>query len=379
MSLDYLKRCWAEIDLDALDGNIKAIQTICPDKEIIGIVKANAYGHSDAICAEEMYRLGIRRFAVSNIHEADRLRKIIGDMNCFLLVFGYIREENFEQIAGLNVTVTLGSVEFAQRLNGFAKDKGIKIKGHIAFDTGMSRVGIRSGEEAESIMLLSNIEVTGMYTHFAVSDELDEDSRKFTLQQYDKLAELSKNHNLPLHCQNSGAVCYHSQMKSDYIRPGIMPYGLSPNPKAGSNVKLKQIMTLKSVIDQLKTIPKGTDVSYGRTYTADSEQIIALVPVGYGDGYSRALSNKAVVAVNGVLCPVRGRICMDQMMVDVTEAKAKIGDEVILYSGDYEQTSIDCIADLLGTINYEVVCDVSARVPRVAVRDGKAVRVVNER
>ena len=138
-------------------------------------------------------------------------------------------------------------------------------------------------------------------------------------------------------------------------------------------------MTLKSVIDQLKTIPKGTDVSYGRTYTADSEQIIALVPVGYGDGYSRALSNKAVVAVNGVLCPVRGRICMDQMMVDVTEAKAKIGDEVILYSGDYEQTSIDCIADLLGTINYEVVCDVSARVPRVAVRDGKAVRVVNER
>ena len=135
MSLDFLKRCWAEIDLDALDSNIKAIRECCPDKEMIGVVKANAYGHSDVLCGAEMYSQGIRRFAVSNINEARRLRQIIGDNGCFLPVFGYIREENFEDISELNVTVSLGSVEFAERINDLAKKKNVKIKAHIAFDT----------------------------------------------------------------------------------------------------------------------------------------------------------------------------------------------------------------------------------------------------
>ena len=379
MSLDFLKRCWAEIDLDALDSNIKAIREYCPHKEMIGVVKANAYGHSDVICGAEMYREGIRRFAVSNINEARRLRQIIGDNNCFLLIFGYIREENFEDILELNATVSLGSVEFAERIDSFAKSKNTKIKAHIAFDTGMSRVGIRTREEADKILALSNIEVGGMYTHFAVSDELDNNNIEFTFKQYERFLELTKGYGLPLHCQNSGGVCFYTELKSDYIRPGIMPYGLYPNPNMKEAVELKQIMTLKSVIDQLKVIPKGTDISYGRTYTSDREQIIAVVPVGYADGYSRSLSNKGMVAVNGVLCPVRGRICMDQMMIDVTEAGAKIGDEVVLYSGEYRETSVDHIARLLGTINYEVVCDVAARVPKVAVRNGKVVGVANER
>ena len=379
MSLDFLKRCWAEIDLDALDSNIKAIREYCPNKEMIGVVKANAYGHSDVLCGAEMYRMGIRRFAVSNINEAHRLRQIIGDNDCFLLVFGYIREENFEDILELNVTVSLGSPEFAERVSAFAKKKNAKIKAHIAFDTGMSRVGIRTREEADKILALPNIEVGGMYTHFAVSDELDRDNREFTLMQYEKFSELTKGYDLPLHCQNSGGVYFYPEIQSDYIRPGIMPYGLYPNPNVKEAVKLKQVMTLKSVIDQLKVIPKGTDISYGRTYTSDRDQIIAVVPAGYADGYSRTLSNRGMAAVNGVLCPVRGRICMDQMMIDVTEAGAKIGDEVILYSGEYEETSVDHIAELLGTINYEVVCDISARVPKVAVRNGKIVGVANER
>lgn len=379
MDIKFLKRCWAEIDLDALDSNIKAIRAWCPGKELIGVVKANAYGHSDIICVEEMYRMGIRHFAVSNINEAHRLRQITGGRDCFLLVFGYIREENFDELLELNITVTLGSVEFAERLGEFAEKKNVKIRAHIAFDTGMSRVGIRTREEADRILALSNIEVTGMYTHFAAADELDADSREYTLKQYNRLLELSRGYNLPLHCQNSGAVCFYPEIDSDYIRPGIMPYGLYPNPAVKKSVELKQIMTLKSVIDQLKVIPKGTDISYGRTYTADREQIIAVVPAGYADGYSRLLSNKGRVAVNGTLCPVRGRICMDQMMVDVTEAGAKIGDEVILYGGDYRETSVDYIADLLGTISYEVVCGVSARVPKVAVRKGEVVAAANER
>lgn len=379
MHSKFLKRCWAEIDLDAFDSNIKAIRQQCPDKEMIGVVKANAYGHSDMICAKEMYRVGIRSFAVSNIHEADRLRQIIGNSGCLLLVFGYIREEDFGKIEGLNVTVTAGSVEFAERLNRYAQKENIRIKAHIAFDTGMSRVGVRTREEADRIIALPNLNITGMYSHFAVSDELDESSRKYTEEQYKRLLELSEGYGVPVHCQNSGAVCFHPDMKSDFIRPGLMPYGYMPNTKAENDLKLKQIMTLKSVIDQIKTIPKSTDISYGRTYTTDKDQLIAIVPVGYADGYSRALSNVGKVAVNGVLCPIRGRICMDQMMVDITEAGAKIGDEVILYSGDYKETSVDYIAELLGTISYEVICDVSARVPKVAVRGGKVVGVVNER
>lgn len=379
MNFDYLKRCWAEIDLDAFDSNIEAIRQKCPDKEIIGVVKANAYGHSDMICAKEMYRMGIHNFAVSNIHEADRLRKIIENNDCLLLVFGYIREEDFHKIEELNVTVTAGSVEFAERLSRYAQEKNIRIKAHIAFDTGMSRVGVSTREEADKIIALPNLDITGMYSHFAVSDETDENDTEYTKKQYKKLLELSEGYGVPLHCQNSGAVCFHSDMKSDFIRPGLMPYGYLPNTEAEPALKLKQIMTLKSVIDQIKLIPKNTDIGYGRTYTTDRDQLIAIVPVGYADGYSRALSNVGKVAVGGVLCPIRGRICMDQMMVDITEANAKIGDEVILYSGDYEETSIDYIAKLLGTISYEVICDVSARVPKVAVRGGEVEEVVNER
>ena len=375
--MNFLKRCWAEIDLDALDFNLESIRAHCPDKEIVAIIKANAYGHSDIICAKEYYRLGIRRFAVSNYHEAERIREIIGD--CFLLVFGYIPQEHFGDILRLNLTVTAGSVEFAERLDKFAAGQGAKISVNIAVDTGMTRVGIRTAEEMSEISALKNLEITGIYSHFAVSDMPDSENAEFTKKQYEKISLLAKNMNVPVHLHNSGGIAFHSDMQADWIRPGIVLYGLSPNTGAENPLKLKQVMTLKSVIDQLKVVPKGVDIGYGRTYTTDSEQVIALVPTGYADGYSRALSNKGHAIVNGVLCPIRGRVCMDQMMIDVTKAGAKLGDEVKLYSDEFEETSLDYIADVLGTISYEVVCNVSARVPRVAVRNGKSVEVVNER
>ena len=377
--MNFLKRCWAEIDLDALDFNLESIKTHCPDKEIIAVMKANAYGHSDVICGREYYRLGVRRFAVSNFHEAERVREIIGDNECFLLVFGYIGEEHFEDILRLNLTVTAGSVEFAERLDGFAASRGVKIPVNVALDTGMTRVGVRTAEEVNGIAALKNLEITGMYSHFAVSDMTDGESVEFTQRQYEKFSLLAKNMNVPLHIHNSGGIAYHNDMQADWIRPGVILYGLSPNTGAENPLKLKQVMTLKSVIDQLKVVPAGVEVGYGRTYTTDSEQVLALVPVGYADGYSRGLSNKGFAAVNGVLCPIRGRVCMDQMMVDVTKAGAGLGDEVKLYSGEFAETSIDHIADVLGTIGYEVVCNVSARVPRVAVRKGEIVEVVNER
>ena len=377
--MNFLKRCWAEIDLDALDFNFEAIKAQCPDKEIIAVMKANAYGHSDVICAREYYRLGVRCFAVSNFHEAERIREIIGDNGCFLLVFGYIGEEYFDDILRLNLTVTAGSVEYAVRLNSLAAGKNVKIPVHIAVDTGMTRVGVRTADEAGEIAMLKNLEITGMYSHFAVSDMTEGENVEFTRRQYEKISQLAKNMNIPFHIHNRGGIAFHDNMQADWARPGIILYGLSPNTAAENPLKLRQVMTLKSVIDQLKVVPKGVDIGYGRTYTTDSEQVIALVPTGYADGYSRALSGRGFAAVNGVLCPIRGRVCMDQMMIDVTKANAVLGDEVKLYSGEFEETGIDHIADILGTIGYEVVCSVSARVPRAAVRKGEIVEVVNER
>ena len=377
--MNFLRRCWAEIDLDALAFNLESIKAQCPGKDVIAVVKANAYGHSDIICAKEYYRLGIRRFAVSNLHEAERIREIIGDNECFLLVFGYIPQENFEDVLRLNLTVTAGSVEFAERIDMFAAEKGVKIPVNIALDTGMTRVGIRTVEETDRIASLKNLEVTGMYSHFSVGDMTEIENMEFTQKQYKKFLQLTKSTNLPLHSQNSGGIAFHSDIKADWIRPGLILYGLSPNTSVKNPLKLKQVMTLKSVIDQLKVVPKGVDVGYGRTYTTDSQQVLALVPTGYADGYSRALSNKGSAVVNGVLCPIRGRVCMDQMMIDVTNANARLGDEVKLYSGDFMETSLDHIADILGTISNEVICNVSARVPRVAVRKGKIEEVVNER
>lgn len=377
--MNFLRRCWAEIDLDAFDFNIESIKRHCPDKEIIAVLKANAYGHSDVIIGKEYYRLGVRRFAVSNLHEAQRLREIICDNDCFMLVFGYIPEECFGEVLRLNLTVTAGSTEFSERLSSFAEEHNTKIPVHIALDTGMTRVGVRTKEEIESIMSLKGLEVGGFYSHFAVSDVLDEDSRKFTFEQHKRFLELAEGYGLPLHCQNSGGICFYPDIKSDLMRPGLIPFGLSPNTSAETLLPLKQVMTLKSVIDQLKTVPRGTTVSYGRTYTLDREQILAVVPVGYADGYSRLLSNKGMAVVGGKLCPIRGRVCMDQLMIDVTDTNAKIGDEVKFYSGDFKETSLDHIADVIGTISNEVVCNVSARVPRVAVRGGTVVEVVNER
>ena len=365
--------------MDAFDHNVESIKKHCPDKEIIAVLKANAYGHSDVIIGKEYYRLGVRHFAVSNLHEAQRLREIIGDNDCFILVFGYIPEDCFDEIIRLKLTATAGSAEFAERLDGFAAKRNTKIPVHIALDTGMTRVGARTREEIEKIMSLEGLEVCGLYSHFAVSDVLDGESREFTFQQYKRFLELAEGYDLPLHCQNSGGICFYPDLRSDLMRPGLISFGLSPNTSAEIPLPLKQVMTLKSVIDQLKAVPKGATVSYGRTYTLDKEQLLAVVPVGYADGYSRLLSNKGMAVVGGKLCPIRGRVCMDQLMIDVTDAHAEIGDEVKLYCGDFKETSLDHIADVTGTISNEVVCCVSARVPRVAVRGGEVVEVVNER
>lgn len=378
--MEYLKRAWAEIDLDALGFNLEQIRKTAPEKEVIAVVKANAYGHSDKIVCKEYYRLGVRFFAVSNVREAQTVRELLPQSDVKILVFGYIMPPYFDLILRYGLIVTAGSVEYARELNDFALKNNTKIKVHINYDTGMSRVGVETEEEIDEILSMKGLEVLAGYSHFAVSDGLEENDLRFTDEQERRLSAAFIRRKLPFHSQASGGIAFHSDFPGSYLRPGLILYGCSPNTSVKNPIELKQVMTLKSEINQLKLVKKGTSIGYGRTYTPDKDELVALIPIGYADGYSRLLSNKGVVAVRDTLCHIRGRVCMDQLMIDVSSVKGvSVGDEVLLYSDRFHETSLDHIADVTGTISNETICAVSARVPRVAVRNGEIVEVVVER
>lgn len=366
--MDLLRRTWVEINLSALDNNIAEIKKLCQNKEIMAVVKANAYGHENRIICTELNRLGIKYFAVSNISEAEDLRLILPENE--IMIFGYTEGDVFlKSILNNNFIQTVGSVEYAERLSSFALSENRRIRVHIKINTGMARAGIDDKKEFEHIQNLKGLICEGCFTHFAVSDSLSDNDFEYTETQQKKLLEYAKGQNLLIHSQNSGGILYHSDFESDMVRTGIIMYGYTPNNALETPVNLSPVMTLKSVINQLKIIKTGDSVSYGRTYTADSERLTAVVPIGYADGYSRMFSNKGLVCVRDILCPVLGRVCMDQIIIDVTGVKGVcVGDEVEIYSGHKKETSVEYNADLLGTIAYELVCNVGHRVPRIAVR-----------
>lgn len=373
-----LHRVWAEISLDALENNIKNIKNYIGGKEIMAVVKANAYGHGVALIAPELYRLGITRFSVSNIGEARELRELLPEAD--ILVFGGCEAEWFGYISDLNLIQTVGDMEFAEELSAWAVKSNKTIRVHIKADTGMSRIGIETAEDAEKIMSLPALSVEGVYTHFACSDSLDPSDMSFTNEQEENLrriAALAVEKGIPVYSQNSGGILYHPNFKGGIVRSGIITYGCMPSTAEKLPFPLAPVLTLKSQVCQVKKIPAGRSVGYGRTYTTDKETEIAVIPVGYADGYSRRLSGIGAVYINGKRCPVCGRVCMDQMMVDVTGADVKTGDTAVLYSDSIPEITVDAIADRIGTIGYELLCAVGARVPRVAVKNGKVVAAEN--
>lgn len=371
----FLKRAWAEIDLSALEKNYLQIKNLAGEKEVLAVVKANAYGHDDVSVSAKLQSLGVKYFGVSNLWEAEKLRN--NNITGTILIFGYTDEGYFEDLAKYDITQTVGSVEYANLLNNFAAEKGIKLPVHIKINTGMTRVGIDSEQEIEEILALENLHCTAAYTHFAVADSLDGNDIAYTNEQYNKIIQIAKNKGLLIHCQNSGGILYHSQFEADIVRAGIILYGNSPSYNVPVPMDLHPLMKVKTVVTQLKTIPKGTAVSYGLTYTADSPRLIAVVSIGYADGYLRAFSNKGKMAVNGVVVPVIGRVCMDQVILDVTDVpNIKDNDEVEVYSDSFTETGIDYNAEMIGTIGYELTCDVAARVPRVIIEDGKIQKVI---
>lgn len=373
-----LHRVWAEINLNSLENNINEIKKFAVGKDIMAVVKANAYGHGVGLIAPTLFGMGITRFCVSNIGEAKELREILPSAD--ILIFGGSEEEWFGDISELSFIQTVGDVEFARQLSDWAVKNGKKIRVHIKIDTGMSRIGIETEEELEKIMSLKGLSAEGAYTHFACSDSLENGDMEYTLLQEQTLRRIAKKaeeNGVCVYSQNSGGILYHPEFKGKIVRSGIITYGCMPSTAEKLPIKLTPVLTLKSQVCQVKTIGGGRSVGYGRAYTTEKETKIAVIPVGYADGYSRRLSGCGQVYINGRLCPICGRVCMDQMMVDVTGLDVATGDAAVLYSDVIPEITVDAIADKIGTIGYELLCAVGARVPRIAVKDGRIIAAEN--
>lgn len=373
----YLKRAWAEISLSALKQNVETIRALnTGSTEIMTVVKADAYGHGDErICRYLANDCGVKYFAVSNLDEAISVRGYCPDAE--ILILGYTPPEYAHEIAQYNIIQGIVSIEYAKAL---VKNSFDNIRCHIKIDTGMGRVGLKCdtpqecAEEVTQLCSMKGLTVEGIYTHFSVADSRTPDNiaytnrqEKFILDTYNCL--VSQGINLPhVHFMNSAAVCCRNSSKSTLARAGIILYGLHPDISLDMPEGLKPVMELKAVISHVKTVNAGDCISYGRTFTAEHEMRIATVTIGYADGYARLLSSKGEMLVHGKRCKIVGRVCMDQLMIDVTNVQADAGDIVTLIGRDGDDfISADELAAIYGTIGYEVVCGISKRVPRIYI------------
>lgn len=375
--MEFLRRTWAEIDLSALLHNFKVIKKKSGNAPVMAVVKADAYGHSVKDIAPLLDKAGADSFAVSNVLEAVELRDL--GIKKPVLILGYTPVENADLLWKYDISQAVFSYDYAEKLSHKATAENEKIKIHLKLDTGMSRLGFdcRSNELSglNDVIKSANLpcfECEGVFTHFAVSDRTPQEEEGFTDLQFkrfetavEKLKENGINPEI-CHCSNSAATLLDDK-KMQTVRPGIILYGLNPNADLKLEVELKPVMTLKSVITMVKEIAAGDTVSYGRTFKAEKPLKIATVTAGYADGYPRLLSNKGYVTVNGKKAPVVGRICMDQFLIDVSAVDGvKDGDEVVLFGSC---PTADEIAKICGTINYEIVCGVTKRVPRIIIGD----------
>ncbi len=384
----FHKRAWAEIHLDRLERNFNTLKSFLGRNTLPAVVvKADAYGHGDEAVAPFLEKIGVKWFAVSNISEASRLRCV--GISGEILVLGYCFPEDASEALSNNIIQTVTGYEHALTLSKNVPF-GKKARVHIKIDTGMGRIGVRCddvnvcADEIEKICSIDNISSEGMFTHLSVADSADKGDIAYTNQQIERFQRLDaelvgrKIHLQHKHYLNSAGSVYHSGENSTLARLGIMLYGLYPNHALELPCPLEPVMEFKTTITQVKTIKAGEYVSYGRTFHSEKNTKIASVGVGYADGYPRLLSSKTDVLVNGKRALLAGRVCMDQTMLDVTGLEVKTGDVVTLFgkSGD-EMITADELADIIGTIGYEIICGVSKRVPRVIYYNGEIVKVLD--
>ena len=382
--MELIRRCWAEIDLDQMERNYCALrEKIKPETLMMGVVKADAYGHGAVRCARLLADLGINWFGVSNLSEAVQLRQ--GGITRPVLILGYTPPECAAILAEYGITQTVYSREYLSALSDAAQKAGVTVEVHIKVDTGMGRIGFcdSSNQDFEALCGLRQntfLKVTGIFTHFAVADEKDS-GEEYTKEQFDrfiafcgKLEEAGLKTGLR-HCCNSAGILRYPQMQLDMVRAGVSLYGLLPSADCAESITTYPVMSWRTVVSLVKEIAPGQTVSYGRTFRAVQPMKVATIPVGYADGYSRSYSNRGYVLIRGQKAPILGRVCMDQCLVDVTHIPGvAMGDRVTLAGCDGTQTiTFDGLAKLCSTINYELVCLVGKRVDRIFLKNGRQI------
>ncbi len=386
--MDYnFNRAWAEVNLDNIAHNVKEIRRITnKNTEIMGVVKADAYGHGVMEVTNTLLNNGVTRLAVSMLDEAIQLRK--SGIKVPILILSYTDPRRADEIVNYDVTQTVFSHDLAQALSDASLRNKKNVKIHIKIDTGMTRVGFMPGYSAvknvTEIGKLPGLIIEGLFTHFASADETD---RSYTNMQFERFMSICSELNriglyIPVkHAANSAGIIEYPEMHLDMVRPGIILYGLYPSNEVNRDkIDLKPAMSLKANVILVKDVEINTCISYGRIFTTKRESKIATIPIGYADGYSRLLNGKARVLINGEFAPVVGKICMDQCMVDVTDMKnpVHVGDEVVLFGKQSNcEMSVDELAASIGTINYEITCIVGKRIPRVYLQGGQVSNVLN--
>lgn len=361
---------WAEVRLGNLAHNYRVIAGLLkPGTKIMVCVKADAYGHGLVPVSEKLVDCGVDYFGVASVDEGIQLRK--AGITTPILVLGVTAAGAIEPLLRYRITPTVCTRSFALALDRECKRAGRRISVHVKVDTGMGRIGVSYGEAflfIRDIARLNSVRLEGVFTHLACADT----DRRFTLQQIRLLDGLvsrleASGVRLPLvHAANSMAVIGYQESHFNMVRPGLAVYGLYP--KSGLKVSLKPVLSLKTKIVYLKKVAKGTGISYGHAYIAPRATRIATLPIGYGDGYPRNLSNCAPVLIGGRVFRISGRVCMDQMMVDIGHAKARPGDEAVLIGSQRgKRITAEKLAALAGTIPYEIVCGLGSRIPRVYI------------
>ena len=381
-------RGYLEIDLDRIRSNMDNMKANIDEKtKMMGVIKTDGYGHGAVAIAQELepvdYMYG---FAVATAEEAHILR--MAGIKKPILILGYTFPYSYPMLIEEEIRMAVFREDTLEQLSEAAAKLNKKAKVHVKIDTGMSRIGILPDESGfqfiEKALHTEGIEVEGIFTHFATSDYADKRYAYEQLEKFQKFcAEAEVRFGMEFavkHCSNSAGILEMPQANMDVVRAGITLYGLSPSDEVAKDIiKLEPVLSFKSTVVYVKTIPAGTAVSYGRTYIADKERTIATIPLGYGDGYPRGLSGKGYVLIHGKKAPILGRVCMDQFMVDVTDIpETKENDEVTLIGTDGNETiTMEDLGELSGRFNYELACNLGKRIPRVYKKNGVVIKTKN--
>ena len=384
--MEYIKRTWVEVSLDNLAHNYTEIRKKLPQNcRFLGVVKADAYGHGAVPVSRSLESLGAEYLAVSDLEEAVQIRR--GGIRLPILILGYTPPEYAAFLAEQNFVQEINFLEYGYQLQQQLLGTGLRLKTHLKLDTGMSRLGFfaydhpQTVEDIKALSRLEHLILEGVFAHFSVADSKQPDDVRYTRLQFERFQAMldalqAEGITFSIrHHANSAAMMQYPEYALDMVRSGIATYGLFPSPALRGSMDLRPVFSLHTAIAQIRQFDAGISVSYDRIYQTPSPRRIAVIPIGYADGLMRRLSQGMTVLLHGKRVPIVGRICMDMCMMDITDVpEVKVGDTVTLI-GENEGAvnSCDLLADLAGTIPYEILCGISKRVPRLYFQGGKQV------